>query len=105
MNLLLYWIWILFTAFLTIIAPICVQHFINNQKIWYFMLIAIICNALMVLGYYMIFQKSFTGSFTISKILSVILIVFYGLIVFKEKLLIKNYIGIALALITIYLLQ
>lgn len=105
MNLLLYWVWILFTAFMTIVAPICIQHFINNQKLWYFILVAIATNTIMVLGYYMIFQKSFTSSFTISKIASVLMIVLYGLVVFKEKLLIKNYIGIVLALITIYLLQ
>lgn len=105
MNKINYWFWVLFTAIITTIVPISVQYYIKYKKLWFFIILAILASALLIFGYYKIFLEKFISSFAISKIISVIIIFFYGIIVFKEKISIKNYFGIFASLITIYLLS
>jgi uncharacterized membrane protein len=105
MKILINWFWIFFVSITTVISAILVQHYLYSNNAWYLLVLSVISNSLMIIGYYQIFKQSFTTQFVTSKILSVIILFFYGLFVFKERISIKNYIGIAFSLITIYLLN
>jgi drug/metabolite transporter (DMT)-like permease len=99
-------LWIFFTVLLSAGGAICVDHYLQNRKAWYWILFGIFINALMIYGYFQVFKlKSPTLSYTIIKILSVFVFFLYGYIVFKEKFSIKNYCGIVLSFVTIYLLS
>lgn len=95
---------ILFTILLSALTPIAVQHFQKCPEKLNLLVLAIISNSLLVFGYFLIFQQSFTISYMVTKIVSVFIIALYGFWIFNERLTLKNYVGFAFGFATLYLL-
>lgn len=100
-----YWSWIIATAVMTVIAPICVRHYLSHPSAWYLLVVACLANLLLVGAYYVILQWSFLQSFTVAKLLSIVMLLVYGYAIFHERPIWRVNIGIVLAVVTIYLLR
>jgi len=99
-------IWILITlvAILTIIPVFLVKKYISTKNLRY-LIVAILIYVFEIIAYVKLFERGdIAFYFSISKILSVVLVVVIFAIFFSTKLNFKKIIGLILGIIAIYLL-
>ena len=106
------WIWIIIGAILSAFPIKCIQKYLDlsvKEKMdnYYLLIIAVLANVILVYIYY---QTMLNGNgvvmYTLLKIISILVLVLYGL--FVDKTFIVNYskiAGIACAVAAIYLLK
>jgi uncharacterized membrane protein len=100
--------WVILAAIIASSVPIFIKFYIETND-FYWIIFSFIFYIALILAYYKILfnsdSKKVTAYYTEIKILSILLILFMGIILFKENFTKKNIIGIILALISLYLLQ
>jgi drug/metabolite transporter (DMT)-like permease len=98
-------LWILFGALLSTIPIILINKYIKSKQ-FFLLLISLLCYILVIVCYIKIFQKgNVITYYVIMKLISDILVIYYGIFFFNQILNIKQKIGLMLALISVYLIS
>jgi multidrug transporter EmrE-like cation transporter len=98
-------IWILFTAVISSFPIVLIKYYLKSKL--FFLLVAALCfYAISIFGFTQIFKTHDIGSsYLETKLLSQLLVVVAGILLFKEVLKIKQMVGIVLAIISLYLIS
>ncbi len=100
--------WVILAAIIASSVPIFIKFYIETNDL-YWIIFSCLFYLLLILAYYKILfngkSKKVTAYYTEIKILSILLILFMSIILFKEKLTKKNVLGIIFAITSIYLLH
>lgn len=97
--------WYTLGALLSALPIIFVKRYLtDHENIW--IILAIVMNALLIYVYFILFQIHNTAiSYSVIKILSVIIIVLIGIFIYCEKINIKITFGLIFGLLALYLLS
>lgn len=100
--------WLILASLIASSVPIFVKFYIETND-FYWIIFSFVFYIFLILAYYKILlngkSKNISKYYTLIKILSILLIFFMGLFLFKEKITIKTLLAISLACISIYLLN
>jgi len=106
MNQWQFWMVILAGAIVSAAGAVLVEHYLAQPKEWWLLLISAVTLVFIVYLYLLAFSyKNGAIGYTLMKIISVLLVFFYYLLVFKIKISTMNIIGIVFACVAIGLLS
>ena len=92
-------------AVLSALCPIFMKQYIHTNNDFKYLFLSFLVSTILLYYYYILFQQHDLGSsFSIVKILSIILVVFTGTAYFNECLSNYQIVGLLLGIISIYLL-
>ena len=99
------YMWLGLGALLSALPVVCIKKYMNCNNInW--IILAVLMNSILIYVYYNVFLNHTCGTmYTIIKILSILMVISVGYIIYNEKLNNYNILGIVLSIITIYLLS
>lgn len=98
-------IWIIIAAICAAAPVTFVKNYTENKN-YFWIILSIISYIILILAYSIIFYKNnMIIIYSTVKILSILFVVLFGVLIFKEKINLKEGIGILLGIISIYLLS
>jgi multidrug transporter EmrE-like cation transporter len=97
---------LLIAAFLSAVPPILLKYYINSGKVNNSMIyLSVIMSILLLIIYIYLFEYYGTSQmYTVVKILSILMVVVVGFLYLREKITVKNLIGIIFAVVALILL-
>jgi multidrug transporter EmrE-like cation transporter len=98
-------IWFIIGSISAIVPIILIKEYIKTKNLL-FLILTFFCYLLLIKSYLNIFNTNqVSTSYTFIQLLQILIVVFAGVLLFKEKLTLKMSIGIILALFAMYFLN
>jgi drug/metabolite transporter (DMT)-like permease len=99
------YLWLIFSAFFGALTIVIVQYYQHVKKHW-LLVVALLSEAILIYGYTHILQYSdILTQFSLVKIISIAMIAFASLFIFKNGLSNRKAMGLFFAMAAIYLLR
>ena len=94
--------WIIFAATVSAVPLTLIKSYFNNKES-FLLFLTLICYILLIICYLYIFKtKSIITYYLLIKVLADLIVIFSGIIFFKEVITIKQFIGILFAFLAMY---
>ena len=90
------WLWVMLAGILSTAPVICIDYYSKNHSIWW-IIIAFLCNIILILVYLPLFQTKSSIMYTITKLVSICIAISYTVLLFGQVLLPLHYIGLCFA--------
>jgi drug/metabolite transporter (DMT)-like permease len=98
-------LWVIFAAIISALPVTIIKSYINNNNL-FLIFLTFCCYVLLIICYLNIFKtESIIKYFIFIKILANILVIFSGIVFFKEVVTIKQSIGIVFAFLALYFIS
>jgi drug/metabolite transporter (DMT)-like permease len=97
--------WVIFAALISALPVTIIESYINNKKT-FLLFLTLCCYILLIICYLNIFKiKSIITYYLLIKVLADVIVIFSGIVFFKEVITIKQFIGILFAFLAMYFIS
>lgn len=98
-------LWFIIAVLFSSIPLFLIKKYIETKNVWYIVTATLIYVSLVFLYYKLLVDYNMSKVYPLIKVVSIIIVVCFGVFLFDEKVSIYNIIGIILGLGSIYLLS